>query len=147
MAKSTHSIDPNLTVAETAFRILTKRGTPMEWSGLLDAVSAIKKPGTEQTEGMKARAGMYTEINLDNRFNYIGDGLWGLRDWAPKGTVTKAVPLATTLRGRREKAHREEDVPVIPDEEEEDTPRVDEIDQIRHEDEGEEEEWEEPEEA
>jgi DNA-directed RNA polymerase delta subunit len=87
----------------------------------------------------------YTEINLDNRFNYVGDGLWGLRDWAPKGAATRSVPLATTLRARREKAHRDEDVAT--DDEDDENARADDIDQIRRDDEGEEEEWEEPEEA
>lgn len=146
MAKATHAMDPNQPVAEVAFRILSKRGTPMEWSELLDAVLEIKKPASEQTDGIKVRASMYTEINLDNRFNYVGDGLWGVRDWAPKGAATRSVPLATTLRARREKAHRDEDVSSTDDEDEE-TPRVDEIDQLRRDDEGEEEEWEEPEEV
>lgn len=145
MAKATHAIDPSLSAAEIAFRILIKHGTPLEWSELLDAVTTIKKPDTEQTDGIKLRAGMYTEINLDNRFNYVGDGLWGLRDWTPKGTGTRAVPLATSLRARREKTHHDEDV-IAADSEDEEPARVDDIDQLRREDEGEDEGWEEPEE-
>lgn len=146
MAKATPVFDPNASAAEIAYQILIKHGTPMEWSELLDAVSAIKKPAAEQTDGIRVRASMYTEINLDNRFNYVGDGLWGLRDWAPKGAGSRSVPLAASLRGRREKAHREEDVAAA-DEDEEETARVDDIDQLRRDDEGEDEEWEEPEEA
>ncbi|MGE5560165.1 MAG: DNA-directed RNA polymerase subunit delta [Chloroflexota bacterium] len=146
MAKATPAIDPNLPVAEIAFRILSKHGTPMEWSELLDAVAAIKKPGAEQNDGIRARAGMYTEINLDNRFNYVGDGLWGLRDWAPKGAATRAVPLATSLRSRREKIHRDEEI-IVTDDDDDESPRADEIDQLRRDDEGEEDEWDDPEEA
>lgn len=133
----------DMPVAEIAYRIFEERGTRMEWSELLDAILEIKKPNEAHTDLAKLRAGMYTEINLDNRFTYFGDGYWGLREWAPKGAPTRSVPLATSLR-RREKSRREDEV-FGADDDEEGAARLDEIDQLRQSDDGDDEDWDEPE--
>lgn len=144
MTKQTQ-LPENLPVAEIAFRILAERGTKMEWSELLDAILAIRKPIDAQTDLAKVRAGMYTEINLDNRFTYFGDGYWGLRDWAPKGAPTRSVPLATSLRSRREKPRRDDEAFGTDDDDEEGVARLDDIDQLRRSDDGDDEDWDEPE--
>lgn len=145
MAKETHLPEQNLPVAEIAYRILAERGTKMEWSELLDAILAIKKPTDAQTDLVKLRAGMYTEINLDNRFTYFGDGFWGLREWAPKGVPTRSVPLAASLRGRREKTRPDDEAYGIDNDDEEGGARLDDIDQLRRGDDGDDEDWDEPE--
>jgi DNA-directed RNA polymerase subunit delta len=131
------------TTVDTALSILDKRGTPMHWRDLVDAIMAVRMPADTVTDLAKARSGIYTEINLDNRFTYVGDGLWGLREWAPK-QAARSVPLTTALRGRREKVQREEETLATDDDD--DDSRSDDSDSTRHDDETTDDEWEEPEE-
>lgn len=133
-----------VTVAQIAIGILAKRGTPMHWRDLVDAVIAARGPVAAGADRSKIVASVYTDINLDNRFNYLNDGLWGLREWAPKGQPAKAVPLAASLRGRREKVQREEEVFAVDEDDEEATDADGEA--PRRDEEAAEEEWEEPEE-
>jgi DNA-directed RNA polymerase subunit delta len=35
----------------------------------------------------KLIARIHTEINLDNRFIHTGQGMWGLKEWAPKRSL------------------------------------------------------------
>lgn len=112
--------------AELAVAILEARGQPLEYQDLIGEILRVKELPSEG----KFMTGIYTEINLDHRLAYLGAGLWGLRDWAPRSGM-KGIPLAAYFRGRKADRAR-------PDEAEEG--RSDEIDDLRHEED--EDEWE-----
>ncbi len=120
------TFNAQMTPVELAHSILSGNGQPMYYKDLIDEVLKIKSqsPSFASRTGNLARlvTEIHTEINMDNRFVYLGKGLWGLRRWSPKAVASKATPLIANLRTRREDLYHHEDP--------EDEPR-DEIDALR----------------
>lgn len=81
---------PDMSVTDLAYRILKARGAVINFKELINEVLAIKPIAGENRGKMIAQ--INTEINLDSRFIHQGQGVWGLRDWQPKGG-TKVVRL------------------------------------------------------
>ena len=71
---------------DIAYQILSAAGkdNPIYFKKLIREVIA-KKGKTVQNEAA-AISEIYTMINMDSRFQHIGDGLWGLTDWYPPDT-------------------------------------------------------------
>ena len=71
---------------ELAYQILSESGkeNPLYFKKLIREVIA-RKNITVQNEAA-AISEIYTMINMDSRFQHIGDGLWGLADWYPPET-------------------------------------------------------------
>lgn len=71
---------------ELAYQILSEAGkeNPLYFKKLIREVIA-RKNITVQNEAA-AISEIYTMINMDSRFQHIGDGLWGLTDWYPPET-------------------------------------------------------------
>jgi len=105
--------DPDIGAVDLAYRILVNHGQPMYYKDLIEEVIKVKS----QSPGFAARgvaparlmAEIHTEINMDNRFQHFGNGLWGLRRWAPKQAANKGIPLIASLRARRDDSYRHED--------------------------------------
>jgi len=74
----------NLNETDIAFQLL-QSGITMTSRELMAQVIAIKGISTADTP--RAMSRIYTVLNLDSRFSFKGNGLWGLRDW--KGEVPK----------------------------------------------------------
>ena len=68
---------------DVAYQILSESGkeNPLYFKKLIREVIA-RKNKTVQNEAA-AISEIYTMINMDSRFQHIGDGLWGLADWYP----------------------------------------------------------------
>ena len=66
--------------------ILSESGkeNPLYFKKLIREVIA-RKNITVQNEAA-AISEIYTMINMDSRFQHIGDGIWGLADWYPPET-------------------------------------------------------------
>jgi DNA-directed RNA polymerase subunit delta len=62
---------------DAAYQVLQESGQPMPVHDFLDEVA--KRAGQEPDA--RILASIYSDINLDVRFTYRGDGLWALRDW------------------------------------------------------------------
>lgn len=90
-----HSPDP----ADAAYEILVSAGHAMNYRELCEAVLA--RFPMPQFEKARALAAVYTDINLDMRLVYMGDGNWGLREWAP-AAATRSTPLTTKLGHRQD---------------------------------------------
>jgi len=90
-----HSPDP----ADAAYEILLATGHPMNYLELCDAV--LERFPMPQVPEARARASVYTDINLDMRLVYMGDGNWGLREWAP-AAATRSTPITTKLGHRQD---------------------------------------------
>lgn len=81
-------------VMDYAWRLLKERGKPISYDTLIDEV--VGRFFSEVEDPLRAKARFYTWLNLDTRFNYNGQGLWGLRSWAPaKGN--RRLPVLTLM--------------------------------------------------
>lgn len=71
---------------DVAYQILSESGkdNPLYFKKWIREVIA-KKNKVVQNEAA-AISEIYTMINMDSRFQHIGDGLWGLADWYPPET-------------------------------------------------------------
>ncbi len=79
---------------DVAYQILSESGkeNPLYFKKWIREVIA-RKNKIVQNEA-EAISEIYTMINMDSRFQHIGDGLWGLADWYPP--ETKRTRSATT---------------------------------------------------
>ncbi len=70
-------------VTDAAYQVLQEHGQPMEVQDLLD--ETLRKLGIDREP--KQAAKIYTDINLDVRFQYRGNAMWGLKEWLPKSVA------------------------------------------------------------
>jgi DNA-directed RNA polymerase subunit delta len=66
---------------DIAYDVLRDHGQPLLVHDLIERVLDQLKQEPEA----RRMAQIYSDINMDVRFVYRGDGLWGLRDWSPDG--------------------------------------------------------------
>lgn len=68
---------------DLAYRILTESGkdNPLNFKTLILEI-LDKKNKSVQNEAV-AISEVYTMINMDSRFQHVGDGKWGLVEWNP----------------------------------------------------------------
>lgn len=71
---------------DAAYQILQESGQPIPVHDLLDETA--RRVGHDPDA--RALAAIYSDINLDVRFTYRADGLWGLRDWSAKAHQASA---------------------------------------------------------
>ena len=76
----------NISEVDLAYQILSEAGkeNPIYFKKLIREI-IDKKNKIVQNEAA-AISEIYTMINMDSRFQHIGDGLWGLTDWYPPET-------------------------------------------------------------
>lgn len=68
-------------LVDLAFMVLKVVNTPMYYRDLMQEVA--KQRGLNASETNDVIAQLYTEINIDGRFAYVGTNLWGLKRWYP----------------------------------------------------------------
>jgi DNA-directed RNA polymerase subunit delta len=83
---------PKLSETDIAFEILQAEGSPQNYHDLIVKVlNRLDLPiNAEQISSV------LTQINLDTRFAYAGQGEWGLKVWVPMH-VAKKQPAITLL--------------------------------------------------
>jgi DNA-directed RNA polymerase subunit delta len=69
---------------DAAYEVLKESGQPLLVHDLMDKVLEVLKLEPDP----RRMAQIYSDMNLDVRFVYKGNGLWAIRDWNPK-TPTK----------------------------------------------------------
>ena len=79
-------MDENISEVDLAYQILSESGkeNPLYFKKWIREIIA-RKNMTVQNEAA-AISEIYTMINMDSRFQHIGDGVWGLTDWYPPET-------------------------------------------------------------
>ncbi len=106
-------LDPESGAVDLAYRILLSNGQPMFYKELIEEVIRVKSRSqafaAANANPARLVAEIHTEINMDNRFQFLGKGQWGLRRWAPKQASGKGTPLIAPLRARRDDTYRHED--------------------------------------
>ncbi|MCY0865510.1 MAG: DNA-directed RNA polymerase subunit delta [Sulfobacillus sp.] len=84
---------------DAAYQVLRNQGQPMDIQDLLDETLATL--GLDREPRQVAR--IYTDINMDVRFQYRGSNQWGLKEWQPKS------PGRTVSLGRDRGGYDDED--------------------------------------
>lgn len=76
----------NISEVDLAYQILSEAGrdNPIYFKKLIREI-LTRQNKTVQNEA-SAISEIYTMINMDSRFQYAGDGCWGLTDWYPPTT-------------------------------------------------------------
>ncbi|MDA8442321.1 MAG: DNA-directed RNA polymerase subunit delta [Peptococcaceae bacterium] len=117
-------LDKKMSEVDLAYNILKSKNEPMYYRTLIDEVFVIKPPPGDP---VLAIAGVHTQINLDTRFIYLGQGQWGLKCWVP-AKPHKKIPSITLLNRSvvyddQDKEHddAEKDTNYFVDEEEHDS--------------------------
>ena len=74
----------NSSEVDVAYHVLTQAGQTMYYKDLvLDVIDKKRKPVQSLSAAISE---VYTLINMDSRFQYEGDGQWGLTEWNPPET-------------------------------------------------------------
>lgn len=99
-------------VPEVVYNILKQNGTPMHHKEITDRIIQMLPDVTQPDPKLIAR--IHTDINLDNRFYHMGNGMWGLKEWAPKQKIQQRViptwqPRTTATKPRRSDLWRDEE--------------------------------------
>ena len=69
----------DLRPVDIAYDVLRDSGQPLLVHDLIERV--LERMNQEPEARRMAQ--IYSDINLDVRFVYRGDGMWGIRDWSP----------------------------------------------------------------
>ncbi len=79
---------------EFVHQLLKDKGQPLHYTVLMDEVA--DKFFKDEEDLIRAKARFYTWLNMDTRFSSMGQGYWGLRNWAPaKGA--RRLPLLSLM--------------------------------------------------
>ena len=98
----------NSSETDVAYYILSKKGEPIYYKDLVTEV--IKKKAKPVQSLSHAISEVYTQINMDSRFQHTGKGMWGLAEWNPteskrSGTSSSGASSSAAAKSsrRREK--------------------------------------------
>ena len=99
------------TETDIAYHLLTEKGEPIHFKALImDVIEKKAKPVQSLSHAISE---IYTLINMDSRFQYEGDGQWGLTEWNPPevkrhvrssssaGSSSKAAAKASSARKKK----------------------------------------------
>ena len=83
---------------DIAYKLLTEAGkeNPEHFKSLI--LTIIKLKGKTVQNEASAISEIYTMINMDSRFQYMGDGKWGLTDWIPPETKRSSRSSSKTSK-------------------------------------------------
>ena len=88
-------MEENISEVDLAYQILSEAGkdNPVYFKKLIREI-IDKKNKVVQNEAA-AISEIYTMINMDSRFQHVGDGKWGLADWYPPETKRSRTTTKT----------------------------------------------------
>jgi DNA-directed RNA polymerase delta subunit len=81
-------INPNLSEVDIAYKILKAKGEALNFRELMQLVFSIKNSSMDNPQLLAA---VHTQLNLDNRFSFFGQGNWGLREWSQSKVVRRNI--------------------------------------------------------
>ena len=84
-------MEENISEVDLAYKILSESGkeNPLYFKNWIREVIRRQNKGVQNEAA--AISEIYTMINMDSRFQHIGDGLWGLTDWYPPETKRRSA--------------------------------------------------------
>jgi DNA-directed RNA polymerase subunit delta len=80
---------PEVEIAYALLKLSNNQGRNLR--ELMQEVFAIKGMPLDNPQNMAA---VHTEITLDNRFNFLGQGNWGLKEWTQEKIVRRNISHA-----------------------------------------------------
>ena len=87
----------DMSEVDIAYKLLTEAGkdNPVYFKTLIRTIIKLKNKAVQNEAA--AISEIYTMINMDSRFQHVGDGQWGLTDWNPPETkrASRARSAAT----------------------------------------------------
>jgi DNA-directed RNA polymerase subunit delta len=86
--------DQKTRIINYVYDLLKKNKEPLHYSVLMDKVAS--EFFVAEANPIQAKAKFYTWLNLDTRFVNLGQGRWGLRNWAPQ-KKTSSIPLLALM--------------------------------------------------
>lgn len=93
---------------DVAYHILSKKGKPLYYKDLI--MEVIQKKAKPVQSLSYAISEVYTQINMDSRFQHTGKSMWGLTEWNPaeakrSSSSSSGSSASTTAKSsrRREK--------------------------------------------
>ena len=91
-------MEENISEVDIAYQILSESGkeNPLYFKKLI--LEVIRRQNKTVQNEAAAISEIYTMINMDSRFQHIGDGLWGLTDWYPPETKRTRSTTKTTVK-------------------------------------------------
>ena len=93
----------NMSDVDVAYKILMVNGSPINYRDLI--LEVIEKKHKPVQSLSAAISEVYTMINMDSRFQYRGDCMWGLTEWNPpevkRSTTRRASTVGTKTTSRR----------------------------------------------
>jgi DNA-directed RNA polymerase subunit delta len=84
-------IDAKLPEVDVAYQILKHVGEGKNLRELIHEVFGIKGISVDPQK----MAAVHTEITLDSRFNFLGQGNWGLKEWTQGKIVRRNISHAS----------------------------------------------------
>ncbi len=93
----------NMSEVDVAYKILVNNGNPIHYKDLiLDVIEKKHKPVQSLSAAISE---VYTMINMDSRFQYRGECMWGLTEWNPpeikRSTARRTSTVGTKTTSRR----------------------------------------------
>lgn len=73
------------------YQILKRNGQGQSFRELMQQVCEIKGISADNPQLMAA---VHTQINLDNRFAFLGQGSWGLKEWSQNKINRRTISYA-----------------------------------------------------
>lgn len=97
-SKLSTPLDERMTEVDLAHNLLQKKSEPVYYRTLIEEVFSIKP---HLGDPIQAISSLHTQINLDTRFIYLGQGQWGLKSWVPTKSQkkTSSITLANHTTG------------------------------------------------
>jgi DNA-directed RNA polymerase subunit delta len=89
MEQINNEINPKKSEIDIAHEILRNYGQGLSFRELMQQVCTIKNMSSDNPQIMAA---VHTQINLDNRFVFLGQGSWGLKEWTQEKVVRRSHP-------------------------------------------------------
>ncbi|PSL45824.1 DNA-directed RNA polymerase subunit delta [Salsuginibacillus halophilus] len=85
---------------EIAHALMAEKKEPVAYTNLFEEIAEMKGYGGDEKRARRTK--LYTTMNIDGRFAYMGDNHWALRGWYPAETSDEE--LASTFKANKKKS-------------------------------------------
>ena len=93
---------------EMAVALLKQEKKAMNYRDIFEEITELKQlDGAERDE---AFAQFYTDLNLDGRFLYLGQGIWGLKVWYPVDQIDEEITEEPKKKKKKKKKVKKKEI-------------------------------------
>ncbi|GEM01000.1 DNA-directed RNA polymerase subunit delta [Halolactibacillus halophilus] len=93
---------------EMAVALLKQEKKAVNYRDIFEEITELKQlNGAERDE---AFAQFYTDLNLDGRFLYLGQGIWGLKVWYPVDQIDEEITEEPKKKKKKKKKAKKKEV-------------------------------------